>query len=87
MAQNILSPSMHLQVEEHDQAGQVVTHYIASGSSDRIDVIVRFLCWSMESGNRLTLTIDTREFKELYQGISECLPPHWVSPECNGGLS
>ena len=50
MAQNTLSPSPHLQVEERDQAGQVVARYVATGSNGRIDVIVRFLCISRGVG-------------------------------------
>jgi hypothetical protein len=67
MTQNTLSPSPHLQVEERDQAGQVVARYIASGSNGRVDVTVRLLYLSMGSGQRLIYYIDTREFEELYQ--------------------
>lgn len=43
MAQNTLPHSTRLQVEEHDQAGQVIARYVASGSNGRVDVIVRFV--------------------------------------------
>jgi len=43
MAQNTLPHSPRLQVEEHDQAGQVIARYVASGSNGRVDVIVRFV--------------------------------------------
>jgi hypothetical protein len=45
MAQNTLSQFPDLQVEERDQARQVIARYVKSGINGRVDVIVR-LCSS-----------------------------------------
>jgi hypothetical protein len=67
MAQNTLSISPHLQVEERDQAGQVVARYIASGSNGRVDVIVRFESLSMKSEQRLSRQY---RFQKIRRAIS-----------------
>lgn len=88
MAQSSLSLQPPFEVEERDQAGHIVSSYLATSShrSGNVRFIVRLRC-EYSYGLRLMPAQGAEKLQKPRKDTSQCVSTSWLSSQRNKGLS